>query len=601
MKQFFKFMFASMLGTVLSGLVLFFICLAIITGMVASSMSDLQQKQKTANVKENSVLLVDLDQQIQERGSKEDLNINFGPIQAANYLGVHDVVENLEKAAKDDRIKGIYLKSTLPLAGMAHLHDIREALKEFKESGKWIMAYNELYSQKGYYMASVADEVYLFPEGAAEVKGMSSTIMFFKGALEKIGVEAQIIRGKNNKFKSAVEPFMYEKMSDANRKQMTEFIGDFWTNMKTDIAEARGLTVEQVNEIADNLTSVSAEGSLNAGLVDALIYEDEFLRKLADKVDEEDIDDINFIRINKYKNAKLPAGEEGYKRSKNEIAVIYANGEIVSGKSDETQIGSTTFAEAIRELRMDDDTKAAVLRVNSPGGSALASEVIWRELTLFAQEKPLVVSMGNLAASGGYYIATPGAKIFAGENTITGSIGVFGILPNMQELFTEKMGLSFDGVKTNQFADLGDLSRPLTDAEYAILQNQVEKTYSTFLQRVADGRDLEVSYVDGIGQGRVWSGEDALGNGLVDEIGTLQDAIEEVAAMAEISDDYRLKGYPELKDPFEKILEELNMETVRAKLITGYVKDPQLVQIMEQIQQVKEMRGVQMRMPFMVY
>ncbi|MGB0166655.1 MAG: signal peptide peptidase SppA, partial [Luteibaculum sp.] len=325
----------------------------------------------------------------------------------------------------------------------------------------------------------------------------------------------------------------------------------------------------------------------------------EFLRKIADKLGEKDIDDINFVKISKYKNAKLP-GEKKKEYTRTELAVIYANGEITSGESDETWIGSKTFVENIREVRMDDDVKAVVLRINSPGGSALASETIWRELTLLADQKPLVVSMGNVAASGGYYIATPGKKIFASANTVTGSIGVFGILPNFKELANDKMGITFDGVKTNKFADMGDLSRPLTDEEYSIIQKQVENIYETFVKRVAEGRNLRPEYVDSIGQGRVWSGLDALELGLVDEIGDLEEAIEEAVKLAELTD-YRIKGYPKIKDPIQKILDELNLENMAKTYLSSYVsKDAQLQKSLEHLEAVRRMKGVQMRMPFLV-
>lgn len=597
MKQFFKFMFASMIGTILSGVVLIFIFFLIGVGIVASSMSELNNKDKMANVKSNSVLKLDLNQAISDRSNKvDDIDFDLGPFGTPSLLGVNTIIENIEKAAKDERIEGIYLISTLPLAGYANLHEIRQALEDFKESGKWIMTYDEIYSQAGYYLASTASEIYLFPEGITEITGFSASLMFFKNMLEKIGVEAQVIRGKNNKFKSAVEPFLGTEMSEANKKQTLSYINDRWDILKEQIAASRGITSAQIDEIANTLASRTAQGALDNKLIDGILYEDEFLQKIADKVEASSIDDINFITLEKYKNAKLEG--EIKSRSKNEIAIIYANGEIASGKSDENSIGSTTFANTIRDIRMDDDVKAAVLRINSPGGSALASEVIWRELSLLAEEKPLVVSMGNVAASGGYYIATPGAKIFANPNTITGSIGVFGILPNFQKLATEKIGITFDGVKTNKFADLGDVSRGLTSEEYDIIQSQVEQTYSTFLRRVADGRDLEVSYVDEIGQGRVWSGLDALEIGLVDTLGDLDDAIAEAALMAELEDDYRTKGYPKIKDPIKKLLEELDIETAGARIAKSYVKHPELVQIMEKIEQVKGLQGVQMRMPF---
>ena len=598
MKQFFKFMFASMLGTILSGVLLIFLFFAIAAGIVAASMSDLQNKDKMVNVKENSILKLDLNQMEHHQGHKSaDIEIDLGPFGQPGSIGVNTIVENLEKAAKDDRIKGIYLKSTFPIAGYANLSEIRDALTAFKESGKWILTYDEIYGQAGYYLASVADEIYLFPEGVTEISGFSANLMFFKNMLEKIGVEAQVIRGKNNKFKSAVEPFLNTEMSEANKKQTLGYIGDRWEIVKGQIAASRGLQPSDIDFIADNLSSRNAQGAKESGLIDAIVYEDEFLSILAEKVGAKNIDDINFVELSKYKNAKLP----DYKRNtaKDEIAIIYANGEINSGKSDENSIGSQTFATTIRDLRLDDDVKGAVLRINSPGGSALASEVIWRELVLLAAEKPLVVSMGNVAASGGYYIATPAAKIYANANTITGSIGVFGILPNFKKLATEKIGLSFDGVKTNKFSDLGNLSRGLTTEEYNIIQGQVEQTYSTFLQRVADGRKLSVNFVDSIGQGRVWSGVDALEIGLVDELGDIEDAIAEVAKMAEL-ESYKTKGYPKIKDPIQKLLEELNVETVSMKIAESYISEPELINAFREIEKIKSLKGVQMRLPFIV-
>ncbi|TXC81763.1 signal peptide peptidase SppA [Luteibaculum oceani] len=599
MKQFFKFVFASMLGTILSGVVLFILFFVVMVGVVATSMSDLKNKDKMVTVEANSVLRLDLSQPIADRSSGDDLNLDFGPFKEAGVLGVDVIKENLEKAAADDRIKGLYINSIYPPAGYANLLEIREAIEKFKESGKWVLAYNEVYAQKGYFLASTADEIYMFPEGAAEITGYSANLMFFKNMLDKIGVEAQIIRGKNNKFKSAVEPFMNSKMSEANKEQTFTYLEDRWETFRSLVAKSRGLTPEKIDEITNTIGTRSAQLALENKMIDGAVYEDEFFQIMANKLGVTKGEDVEVISLNKYKNARVE-GFNKYNRSKNEVAVLYANGEINSGESDELSIGSKTFYDEIKRLRNDKDVKAVVLRINSPGGSALASEVIWRELELLKKEKPLVVSMGNLAASGGYYIATPAEKIYANPNTITGSIGVFGILPNVKKLTEDKLGITFDGVKTHKFADLGAAYRPLSNEEYAIIQNQVEQTYSTFLERVANGRGLRVSYVDSIGQGRVWSGIDALELGLVDELGDLEDAIADAASRAELGEDFKVKGYPKIKKPIEKLLEELNMENVRMYAAEKLIDDPALVDAFKSVSTIKSMKGVQMRMPFII-
>ncbi|MEJ6736975.1 MAG: signal peptide peptidase SppA [Flavobacteriales bacterium] len=591
MKQFFKFMFASFFGTffsmIVAGLLLIVIFIAMLTGAISSAGKADKQISK---VEKNSILHITLNIPIKDRTSENPFeNFDFNTLENSSNLGLDKILASIEKAKSDDRIEGIYLDLTFVNTGMASIEEIRNALLDFKKSKKWIISYSEVYTQGTYYLASVADKIYVNPAGILELKGLATQLMFFKNMLAKLDVDVQIIR--HGKFKSAVEPFMLEKMSASNREQLEKILNTAWGSMINGIAASRDIKTATINELADGLKIQDAKDALKYNFVDGLMYKDELLAELRNKLNLKENADITTISLGKYANAKLKGKKV---KSKNKIAVIYAAGNIVSGKGSKDQMGSETISKAIREARLDDDVKAIVLRVNSGGGSALASDVMWRETTLAKKAKPFIVSMGDVAASGGYYIACAADKIVASEKTITGSIGVFGVIPNMEGFFNNKMGITFDGAKTNDHADMMSLFKPLTVEEKDIIQIGVEKIYDDFITKVAAGRGMTKAEIDAIGQGRVWIGNDALEIGLVDEIGGLNRAIDIAQEMAKL-ENFELENYPKRKDPVEQFIEELsgNLETrfMKAKLGDNY-------KYYQKMESVTKNTGVMARIPF---
>ncbi len=593
MKQFFKFMFASMLGTFITimlasffSMVIFF---AMLSGVISSASED---TQKVTKVEDNSVLHIKLSNAIQDRTSDNPFeNFNFQTFEPANNLGLDQILESIEKAKNDDRIEGIYLDLTSINTGMATVEEIRDALNDFKKSKKWIISYSEVYTQKTYYLASVADKVYLNPAGIMELRGLANQLMFFKNMLEKLEIDVQIIR--HGKFKSAVEPFMLEKMSDSNREQMQKILNTMWGSMLNQVSGSRSIKISKINKLADELKIQDAKDAKKYNFVDGLMYKDELLAELRKKLKVGEDDEIQYVSLGKYMKAKSKKKKKKTS-SDNKIAVVYASGSIVSGTSDKDNMGSETISKAIREARLDDDVKAIVLRVNSPGGSALASDVMWREVVLAKKAKPVVVSMGDVAASGGYYIACAADKIVASEKTITGSIGVFGVIPNMQGFFNNKMGITFDGVKTNEHGDIMTVFRPLTAEEKDIIQLGVEKIYDDFITKVADGRGMTKEEIDAIGQGRVWVGADALEIGLVDEIGGLTKAIDIAKGLAKI-EDFETEAYPKRKDPFEELIKELSGDIETRMLKNNLGENYKYYQKM---QSISNQSGVMARLPF---
>ncbi len=470
---------------------------------------------------------------------------------------------------------------------------MRKALLDFKSSGKFIYAYGEYYSQKDYYIASIADKIVLNPVGAVDFKGLAAQIMFFKKAMEKLDIEMQIIRGPNNKFKSAVEPFMYDQMSEANKEQTEKFLSSLWESMLNDISTSRKLSIAQLQEIADSLSSSDSKTAKAIGLVDMIGYEDQFKSELMKKLDVTNDKKYNEISLTDYATTVKKANDF---KKKNKIAVIYAVGEIISGEGNDEIIGSDRIAKAVRKARKDSSIKAIVLRINSPGGSALASEVMWRELVLAKEVKPVVVSMGNVAASGGYYIACMANKIIAEPTTITGSIGVFGMLPNLKKFFNDRLGLTFDGVNTNANSDMGSVAQPLTPFQYKVIQNSVVDIYTTFINHVAEGRNMTAEQVDAIGQGRVWSGVDAVKIGLVDELGGLDYAIAEAAKLANI-EEYKITNRPELKDPIKEMMKNFG-GGVKASVIEDELGAS--YKYYEYVKRMQTMEGFQTRLPFFI-
>ena len=581
MKQFLKFTFASALGL----LVAFFSIIALV-GIIASS-----GESEEIQLSEAHILKLELSGSIQDRVAGNSFDI-YGELTGSSKseMGLNDILSNISKAKNDPNILGIYLEMGYLSAGFATIEEIRNALIDFKESGKFISSYSEVYSQRAYYLASVATTICIYPEGAMELKGLNSSVMFYTDALKKIGVEPQIIR--HGKFKSAVEPYMLTQMSDANREQVETYMGSIWEQFLINVAKDRELTSEELNNIVDNFDVKTPADAKRLGLVDELFYRDQIQNHLVELMEEDKFDDLNFISHAKYKRVKNENARDKFKKDK--IAVIYAQGQIESGEGKETVIGSERISRAIRKARLDEKVKAIVLRVNSPGGSALASDVIWREMSLAKDAKPVVVSMGDVAASGGYYIACDADKIYASPSTITGSIGVFGILMNLEELYTDKLGLTFDQVKTNKFADLGTTTRPLTEEEYNIIHQGVVEVYETFTSKVAHGRKMTQESVDAIGQGRVWSGTNAMAINLIDAYGGLEQAIKGAAELAEM-EDYRLYELPEIKAPLEQLLEEL--ETGFSTSIMKYTLGDEYKHY-KAINDIKHLKGIQVRMPF---
>jgi len=582
MKQFFKFMFASMLGFILTFLVIFFI----FAGIVASI-----GKKETVEVKPNSVLHLTLDKQIVDRASENPFEeFNFSTFAPDQSIGLNDLITNIRKAKEDENIKGIFLDMTFVMSGWSTLREIRNELLDFKNADKFIVTYSESITQGAYYLATASDVLYVNPEGLVDFRGLNANVMFIKGMLDKIGVEAQVIR--YGKYKSAGEPLFRTDLSEENRTQISGYLNSLWNTALKDISESRNIPINQLNNIADEFQTRTPQMALEAKMIDGLAYEDEVFDFIKERLEIDQTEDINFITYGKYKNTPLPESMLPM-GSRDKIAVIYGSGSIVSGEGSTGNMGADPIAESFRKARKDSSVKVVVFRINSGGGSALASEVMLREVMLTTEVKPVIVSMGDVAASGGYYIASYADKIFANPNTITGSIGVFGVIPNASELLNDKMGITFDNVETNRFSDLGSLNRPLTSAERQLIQNEIDRVYETFINHVAEGRNMPVAAVDSIAQGRVWSGVDAKRIGLVDELGGMQLAVETAAEMANL-EKYRLVEYPEQKNFVEMLMEDfggLESGIIKKKLGNSY-------QVYQQLQNATENTGILMRMPY---
>ncbi len=584
MKEFFKYMFASMLGLILTLVIIFFIFMAIVASVISFS------NNKTVEVDDNSVLVLKLDKPVYDRAPKNPISLYTpDPLQFEQYIGLDDILKDLQKAKTDDRIRGIYLDLSSVPSGMATVEEIRNALLDFKTSGKFIIAFGQMYSQKAYYLATTADKVYLHPDGLIDFKGISAQIGFIKGLLDKVDINMQVIR--HGKFKSAIEPLIYDKMSQYNKEQMQALIDNIWGNFIQAISESRNISKANLNLYADSLLAYNAGKALELHLVDGLLYKDEIMKQLTEATGGSDEDKINTISIGKYTYANDPVKQT---LSGNKIAVIYAIGDISGGKGNDLSIGSERLSEAIRKARKNDKVKAIVMRVNSPGGSALAAEVIRREVELAAAEKPFVVSMGDLAASGGYWISCSANKIIADSTTITGSIGVFGVIPDLGEMMKNKLGITFDQVHTNENADFPNIMRPLSPYETAVMEKEIDHIYGKFLNLVSKGRNMTVEQVDEIAQGRVWSAVDAKRIGLVDELGGLDKAIKEAADLAGL-ENYRIINLPAQKDPFQQLLDQLTGE-VRSNIVRSELGDYYIYY--NYLKKVSEMKGVQARLPF---
>lgn len=576
--NFFKTFLASCLGTLITLVVLFVLMIGIIIGLGS---------EEEVVVKDSSVLRINLDAQITEQ--EIDNPFEGTPFGSVPSIGLLQLKQTISNAKTDPKIEGIYLDVTYPMAGFSTVEEIRKSLLDFRQEGKWVVAYADVMSEQAYYLASAADKVYLNPEGEIEFNGLAIEMSFFKKMFEKLEVKPEIFRV--GEFKSAVEPFILEKMSDENRLQLTEMVNSIYDHVLIRISESRNVPKERLKEISDGMLARSAALTVEYGLVDSLLYYDQVLDDLRGRLSLKESAKINFVKYKKYKKTL----ENQYSSGENEVAVIVADGTIMPGGNDEGVVGSGTFTEEMRKARESKKVKAIVVRVNSPGGSFQASDAMWREVVLASQKKPVIASMSDYAASGGYYLAMGCDTIVAQPHTITGSIGIFSILFDASGLMENKLGITTDQVKTGEYGEMITISRPLTTAEKAVWQRRTEEIYETFTGKAAQGRNMPVDDIKKVASGRVWTGEQARVRGLVDVLGGYDDAIRIAAEKAGIADNYKVKVYPRVKTFYQQIMEgfEENAKTYALKQEMG-----QYYPLYQQWQHVKQYHGVQARMPF---
>jgi protease IV len=578
--KFLRTFLASFLALVVFSIISFFFFAAMLAAF---------DSEDEVTVEENSILHINLNNELADRSYADPFS-TIGLGGEAKKIGVIDLKKALDHAATDDNIKGIVLAAASLNGGFAMGAEVRDALVEFKTSGKFILSYADYLTEGGFYLSSVADELYISPAGGIEWNGLSSTIPFLKGTFEKLEIEPQIFRVGT--FKSAIEPLILDKMSDANRLQTTSFLNSIYNRMIADMAPDLDIEESELKNISDKMLAQTLKQAKQLGLIAGTLYKDEFLRKVADRIEVEETKDIEFVSFQDY--------NKSYKKSnssKNRIAVIIAEGNIVDGKGNKGQIGSDKFTKEIRKARENDKIKAIVLRVSSPGGSALASDLIWREVVKARETKPVIASFGNYAASGGYYISMAADTIVSQPNTITGSIGIFGVIFNMSDFMVNKLGITNDGVNTGEFSGMMTTSRALTDLEKEIIQNSVEEGYEMFTSKAAKGRNMNIDELKAIASGRVWTGSQAIENGLVDVLGDLNDAILIAAEKAGIADDYKVRYYPEQKTTLEELMEELEGST-QARLMKSKLGD--MYPYADMIEKVKAMKGLQARMLYEV-
>jgi len=610
MKSFFINILSSFIGVFLAAIAIGFVLITLIVGFFVTLAEEIESGSKVQALEEKSVMVLNLNYPIAEKTSEDPFDhYDFETMESRLVLGLDDIVENILLGSQDPKIEGLYLNIDPTSQGWASTESIRNALFKFKSSGKWIISYNEYYSQESYYLSSVSNEVYLNPQGFMEFQGLNAQSIFLKDSLEKLNIEMQVLRGPDNEYKSAVETFTSNSMSENSRFQTQVLINDIWANTIKNISTSRGISEQVLNNIANNLSLNSPQDAVDYKLIDGLRYQDEVRENIKEKMNLPEKKDIPQISIEDYASLhqdkhllpNLARIEQG-----NKIAVIYADGNIMSGENSKGIVGSTTTADALRNARKNKQVKALVLRVNSPGGSALASDVILREVFLSAQEKPMIISFGNVAASGGYYIAAAGNKIFAEPSTITGSIGVFSLLPNFQGFLNNKLGIRFENVNTHAYSDFGNTTQALKPFEQEKLQKQLEAVYITFKSHVAQGRNLSDSQVEDLAKGRVWSGVEAKRIGLVDEIGGLNDAIAAAAAMASISD-YQLLKLPKEETPFDRFMQNsgAHARTWLANALLGdSINNKVITPVLQQYQIINQLQmeeGVQARMPFIIH
>lgn len=578
----------NLLATILGCLIAF----GILFVMFLVFVSLLGRSEDNVAIKNNSVLELQLQRPINDYVGNTDDDPLVGLFQ--QNQGLDEILHAIDIAKDDDDIKGISLNNNFIMAGLAQTQAIRKALHDFKEKGKFIYAYGDFYTQKDYYLASIADSVFINSVGLLDFKGLSSEVLFYKDLQEKTGIKMEVIR--HGKYKSAVEPFLENEMSEANRTQIKELIGSLWNSMVSEISEGRNISEADLNRIADTLGGRSPHYAKQNGLIDEVLFYDEYETKLRKALGLEADVDLNYVTLDDYvkrSNKKIK------KKGKDKIAVVFAQGEIFYGEGGPNIIGQGIITKALIKAREDESVKAIVLRVNSPGGSALTSDIIWREVELAKEKKPVIVSMGNVAASGGYYIAVGAHKIFAEPTTITGSIGVFGTVPNIHGLAGE-IGINAEQVGTNKNSVDYSFFEPMSDEFRNLVQEGVENTYETFLKRVAQGRNISVAEADSMAQGRVWSGVDAKRLGLIDELGNLEDAISEAAKMADLKE-YGIRKFPKYKSGFERMLEDLSGAGVKAK--EKFIQEEigiEAYSILKEVKSAMEQKGIQARMPFVI-
>ena len=586
MKNFLIYTLATITGIIISSILFFLIMLASLSAIVATG-------NKQVSINQNSILVLNAGVPIPDRSNPNPwsgfdiVNMTF-----AQTPGLNEILTDIKKATTDEKIKGILIENGLLSPGWATTGEIREALVKFRNSGKFVIAWSDyVLSQAGYYVSTAADRIYLNPGAVMEFKGLSGEVMFYKKALDKIGVEVQVVR--HGKFKGAVEPYILDKLSSENREQINDYVGSIWSHVVSGISESRNIPVEKLYRFADELSANNTEDALTNNLIDGLIYRDALIDTLKTLSGVSLDEKIQLVPMAKYSKVPYPGRQYSLK---NKIAIIYAEGNIVMGKGNVTNIGGNNYAEIIRQLRKDTTIKSIILRVNSPGGNAVASDIMWQELNLASKVKPVVVSMGNYAASGGYYISCPATKIYASPVTLSGSIGVFGLIPNANKLLHDKLGISVESVNTNKYADFPSVYRPMTTYERGVMQKNIEKIYSDFVSKVATGRNMDVSSVDSIGQGRVWTGIRAKKLGLIDEFGGLEDAIIGAAELAGV-DKYSIKEYPVPEDPYTRIISSLS-GNIRMKILNKELGEN--FSLYKELKEVSEMNGIQARLPYFI-
>lgn len=576
---------SSCLGALVAMILFAVLAIFFIVGLVGSAGSEEQ-----VIVAEHSVLHLKLDAQISEL-QREDPFAGL-PVVGGNVpkIGLLQLKESIRHAKDDNKIDGIYLEVSYPMTGFSSLEEIRQSLIEFRESGKWVVAYNEVMSEGAYYLASAASEVYLHPEGEIEFNGLTAEVGFFKNLLDKLEIKPQVFRV--GEFKSAVEPFLLEKMSAENRTQLQEMVNSIYDHVLTKVSESRKIPKDVLKNVSDKMQIQNAAAALEFKLVDSLLYMDQFQASLQKRLGVDDFDDIKMIKYNKYRKSFST-----YKSTKNEIAVIVGEGAIIPGSNDDNNevIAADRYVEQIRKARENDNIKAIVLRVNSPGGEFRSSDMIWREIELTKKVKPVIASMSDYAASGGYYLSMGCDTIVAQPHTITGSIGIFGILFDMSGFLGNKLGITFDEVKTGDFGDTYTVTRPLTQVEKNFIQKNLEDHYDTFTQKAAEGRGVNQSDIQSVASGRVWTGTQAKERKLVDVLGGFDDAVKIAAAKANVGNDYRVRYYPEQKPFLDQLLNQLQ-ENASASRIESELGD--LKVYYQQLKKVQQYQGAEAILPF---